>query len=482
MAIVVQKFGGSSVASAEKIRRCAARAVEAKRDGHDVIVVVSAMGDTTDDLIDLARQITDSPAKREMDMLLATGEQVSIALMSMAIHSMGMDAVSMTGGQLGIITDETHTKARIRSIDEDRIRRELERGRIIVAAGFQGTTGSGDITTLGRGGSDTTAVALAAALSRHAERGADELGAESMVGAKDSHHRAAIGHQHRAIEHVPTPSKGGGEGVRLASLPAVAARRTAPGSVAAASVPAVICEIYTDVLGVYTADPRKCPGARKLDRISYEEMLELASLGAAVMHNRAVIFGWKYDVPIHVRHSHQPVAGTMIIRETPDMEDIAVVGCALKQDLGRISLRRVPNLPGVQALIFRRIAEANIMVDDIMQTEFGDQANISFTVDHADLADVKVAAGKALEEIGSGELAIEIGLGKVSAVGAGMRTHSGIASTMFDALGRAGVPINNITTSEIKISCILPQQMGEKALQAVHDAFGLGAVEAGGAA
>jgi aspartate kinase len=473
MAIVVQKFGGSSVANADKIRRCAARAVEARRTGNDVIVVVSAMGDTTDDLIDLARQITDSPAKREMDMLLATGEQVSIALMTMAIHSMGMDAVSMTGGQLGIITDETHTKARIRSIDEDRIRRELERGRIIVAAGFQGTTGSGDITTLGRGGSDTTAVALAAALSRHVERSADELGAESMGGARDIQQPSAINDQHRTSGLVPPPSKSGGVG--LAPFPAAgAAARSEPSSDVAASVPAVVCEIYTDVLGVYTADPRKVPRARKLDRISYEEMLELASLGAAVMHNRAVIFGWKYDVPIHVRHSHQPDPGTMIVRESADMEDIAVVGCALKQDLGRVSLRRVPNRPGVQSLIFQRIAEANIMVDDIMQTEFGEQANISFTVDHADLADVKVAAGKALDEIGTGELAIEIGLAKVSAVGAGMRTHSGIASTMFEALGKAGVPINNITTSEIKISCILPQQMGEKALQAVHDAFGLG--------
>lgn len=270
----------------------------------------------------------------------------------------------------------------------------------------QGATGSGDITTLGRGGSDTTAVALAAALDIETQGG--------------------------------------------------------------------VCEIYTDVDGVYTADPRKVPGARKITRISYEEMLELASLGAGVMHNRAVMFGQKYGVPIHVRHSMKPDEGTMIIRETPDMEDIAVVGCALKQDLGRISLRRVPNRPGTQAAIFRHIADASVVVDDIMQTEYGDTANISFTVDHADLADVKLAAGKALEEIGTGELAIEIGLAKVSAVGAGMRTHTGVASTMFDALGRAGIPINNITTSEIKISCILPMQHGERALQVVHDAFGLG--------
>ncbi|QOJ18645.1 MAG: aspartate kinase [Phycisphaeraceae bacterium] len=406
MPTLVQKFGGSSVATPEKIRHCASRAAAARRDGSDVIVVVSAMGDTTDDLLALAAAITDCPHKRELDMLLATGEQVSIALMTMALHALGMDAISMTGAQMGIVTDEVHTKARIRAINVDRIRAELSRGRIIVAAGFQGATGSGDITTLGRGGSDTTAVALAAALDIETQGG--------------------------------------------------------------------VCEIYTDVDGVYTADPRKVPGARKITRISYEEMLELASLGAGVMHNRAVMFGQKYGVPIHVRHSMKPDEGTMIIRETPDMEDIAVVGCALKQDLGRISLRRVPNRPGTQAAIFRHIADASVVVDDIMQTEYGDTANISFTVDHADLADVKLAAGKALEEIGTGELAIEIGLAKVSAVGAGMRTHTGVASTMFDALGRAGIPINNITTSEIKISCILPMQHGERALQVVHDAFGLG--------
>jgi len=317
-----------------------------------------------------------------------------------------------------------HTRAKIRSIDEQRIRAELSRGRIIVAAGFQGTTGEGQITTLGRGGSDTTAVALAAVLN-------------------DPERRS----------------------------------RTPPNEHARSPAPAddgVVCEIYTDVDGVFTADPNRVRTARRLERISYEEMLELASLGAAVMHNRAVIFGWKYDIPIHVRPSAKPDAGTMILRESPDMEDLAVVGCALKQDLGRISLRKIPNRPGVQSAIFRHISEAGVMVDDIMQTEFGDLASISFTVDHTDLADVKVAAGRALEEVGTGELAIEIGLAKVSAVGAGMRTQTGVATTMFEALGAAGIPINNITTSEIKISCILPMQHGEAALQIVHDAFDLG--------
>jgi len=441
MSILVQKFGGTSLMDAERIRGCAARAARARRDGHDVIVVVSAMGHTTDHLIDLANSVSPDapPHKREMDMLLSTGEQVSIALMTMALHALGIDAVSMTGGQLGIITDTFHTRARIRSIDEQRLRDQLAKGRIIVAAGFQGLTDTGEITTLGRGGSDTTAVALAAALSPPSPHGTPG---------------------HRA----------GGEG---ASLPSPHGRG-AGGEGDCGQKPTALCEIYTDVDGVYTADPRRVRGARLIDRISYEEMLELASLGAGVMHNRAVIFGQRYNVPIRVRHSRTDGQGTLITKETPEMEDVAVIGCALKQDLGRVSLRKVPNEPGVQARIFRHISDAGIMVDDIMQTEFGDLASLSFTVDHTDLADVKVAVGEALDELGTGELAIEIGLAKVSAVGIGMRTQSGVATIMFKALGDAGIPINNITTSEIKISCILPMQHGEKALQIVHDAFGLG--------
>ncbi|MHC4217766.1 MAG: aspartate kinase [Planctomycetota bacterium] len=409
MTVVIQKFGGTSLADPQRILHCASRAVAARRAGHRVVVVVSAMGDATDGLIRLASDVTEHPSQRELDMLLTTGEQVSIALMTMALHRLGVDAVSMTGAQMGIITDEIHTKARIRSIDTEGLETELDRGRIIVVAGFQGMSSEGQITTLGRGGSDTTAVAIAAALGVR-----------------------------------------GGDGDRGG-----------------------VCEIYTDVDGVYTADPRRVPNARKLDRITYEEMLELASLGAGVLHNRAVIFGQKYDVPIRVRPSAGPDEGTMIVKETPEMEDITVVGCALKPDLGRISLRRVPNTPGVQAGIFRHIAEAGTIVDDIMQTEYGDRADVSFTVDHQDLADVKVAVEKALEEIGTGELAVEIGLAKVSAVGVGMRTHSGVAAGMFKALGDAGIHIANITTSEIKISCIVPKAQGEQALQVVHDAFGL---------
>jgi len=403
--VLVQKFGGTSVADPERIRRCAARVAAAHQEGHAVVVVVSAMGHTTDELIALAEGLNDAPSKREMDMLMATGEQVSSALMAMALHRLGVDALSMTGWQLGIRTNGAHRGARIEAIETGRIERELAAGRVVVAAGFQGVTSAGEVTTLGRGGSDTTAVAIAAALR--------------------------VGRQ-------------GG-----------------------------CCEIYTDVDGVYTADPRQIPNARKVPRISYEEMLELAALGAGVMHTRAVMFGQKYGVPIHVRHSQRPEQGTMIIEEESAMEDRPVMGVALKADLGRVSLRRIPNRIGVQGQIFQEISAANIMVDDIVQTDLGELANISFTVEHADLADVKLAAGAVLEQLGTGELAIEIGLAKVSAVGTGMKSHTGVASTMFSALGAARIPIQNITTSEIKISCILAKEHGQRALQVVHDAFGL---------
>ncbi len=418
MATIVQKFGGSSVGDAQRILRCAKRVAETRAAGHDVVVVVSAMGDTTDDLIALAESITPEPDRREMDMLMATGEQVSVALMAMALQKLGVPAISLTGGQVGIRTNDAHRRARITAIDAVRMRQEFALGRVPVVCGFQGTAPNGDITTLGRGGSDTTAVALAAALE---------------------------------------VAKDGG-----------------------------YCDIFTDVDGVYTADPRIVKNAAKLKAISYEEMLELAALGAGVMHARAVMFGEKYGVPIHVRHSQKPDTGTMItdersaremhgsqLGENKRMEDIVVVGAALKPDLGRVSLRRIPNHVGVQAQIFDRIAKASIMVDDIVQTEFGDMASISFTVDHADLADVKIAASQVLDQLGTGELAIEIGLAKVSAVGTGMKSHTGVASRMFRALGEAQVPIHNITTSEIKISCIVPKEHGQRALQTVHDAFNL---------
>ncbi len=406
MALIVQKYGGTSLADPQRIANCAKRAVAAREQGHQVVVVVSAMGKTTDNLLSLASEITDRPRQRELDILLATGEQASTALMAMAIHNHGIDAVSFAGHQLGIVTDPVHCKAKIRSIDADRIRFELDAGRIVVAAGFQGVSIDGQITTLGRGGSDTTAVALAAALS---------------------------------------------------------------GSLAKAT-----CEIYTDVDGVFTADPRRVNQARKLERISYEEMLELASLGAGVMHSRAVMFGRNYNVPIHVRHSASPETGTMIIEETPDMENVSVVGCALTPDLGRVSLRKIPNQPGVEATIFKHIAAADVLVDDIMQIEYGDCVDISFTVEFQDLAEIKPAAQRALDELGRGEMAVEVGLAKVAAVGVGMRTHTGVAATMFKALAEAGINIANITTSEIKITCIVSKEHGEQALRVVHDAFGLG--------
>ncbi|MFG0331422.1 MAG: aspartate kinase [Phycisphaerales bacterium] len=410
MSLIVMKFGGTSVGDLELIRRAAGRVAQRAAEGHQVVVVVSAMGHSTDELVRMALSLTPDPPDRELDMLLSTGEQVSIALLAIALAQFGRPAVSFTGGQVGLKTSPTHTRARVKSIDAERIIRELDAGRIVVVAGFQGVDDAGSITTLGRGGSDTTAVALAAAL--HSE----------------------------------------------------------------------VCEIFTDVDGVYTADPRRAPSARKLSRISYDEMLELAVLGAGVMHARAVQFGKKYGVPIHVRHSHRPDPGTMIVKESPEMEESTVIGCALKEDLGRVTLLEFPNSPGVTGALFKQIADADILVDDIIQTESEKGASISFTVEHTDLADVKPIAERVLQKLGAGKLVIDVGLSKISVVGLGMRSHSGVAATMFAALGDIGVNISNITTSEIKISCIIDRPNGGKALEAVHAAFGLGrsADEAGG--
>ncbi len=412
VSLLVQKFGGSSVADAEKIRRCAARVMEARGAGHDVVVVVSAMGKTTDRLIELAHEVTPTPARREMDQLLATGEQVTIALMAAALESMGQGAVSLTGAQAGILTDEAHTRARIDSIDTARLRGELSAGRVAVVAGFQGATGTGEVTTLGRGGSDTTAVALAAALK------AEE------------------------------------------------------------------CEIYTDVSGVFTADPRLIPGARKLERISYEEMVELAALGAKVMASRAMVLGMKTRVRIHVRDSHLAERGTIIMPEDDPMlfgmEQDEVTGVALKTNVGRVTIDDLPDAAAVHARMFAAVAGAGILVDDIMQTRRGvdgaDHATVSFTVDHADLADVRPVLDRVLGEIGRGRVSIDVGLCRVSAVGVGMRTQTGVAARMFKALAEASggpIHIQNITTSEIKIACILAKEDGPRALQAVHDAFRL---------
>ncbi len=402
MAVLVLKFGGTSVGDVEAVNRVAARVAEFWSDEVGVVVVVSAMGKTTDSLVKMANLVNPDPPPRELDMLLSSGEQVSIALLAMALTKLGRPAVSFTAGQIGLCTSTAHTRARILRADCDEIRRVLRDGRIAVVAGFQGITESGQITTLGRGGSDTTALALAAAL--HADR----------------------------------------------------------------------CEIFTDVDGVFTADPRKVPGACKRKLISFDEMLELAVLGAGVMHPRAVLFGQRYGIPIHVRNSRHAEQGTLITGASTMMEEEAVAGCALKEDLGRVTLLGLPNADGIQAKIFSALSEHEVFVDDIIQTTAGsDRVNISFTVDHVDLSDVKPAMEAVLRGVGVGEMDIDVGLSKVSVVGLGMRSQTGVAAKMFEALRAANVSISNITTSEIKISCIVNRPDGEMALNAVHQAFEL---------
>lgn len=409
MGLIVQKFGGTSVADAERIHKAARRAIAAKEKGNQVVVVVSAMGDTTDDLIDLAKQVCSyggkeiQPPKREMDQLLVTGEQVTIALIAMAICAQGHSAISFTGGQIGLVTDAAFSKARIQSINKQRIFEQLDKGSIVIVAGFQGITPEGEFTTLGRGGSNATLVALGAVLS------------------------------------------------------------------------ADVCENYTDVDGIYTADPRIVKGARKIDRISYDEMLELSGLGASVLQTRAVEFAKKYNVPLHVRNSQNDNEGTWIVQETRNMEHIVVSGAALKKDLTRVTIKGVPDQPGIAAKIFSTIATANIVVDDIIQNVMDDNtANISFTVEHGDLADIKPVVERLTQELGAGTQALyQPSLAKVSVVGVGMRTHTGVAQRMFKALADAKVNIQNITTSEIKISCIISKDDAARALQIVHDAFEL---------
>jgi aspartate kinase len=408
MGLIVQKFGGSSLADAAKIHRAATRAVAAKVRGHQVVVVVSAMGDTTDDLIELATEVCKhngvdiAPPKREMDQLLATGEQVTIALMAMAINAQGHQAISFTGGQIGLVTDTAFSKARIQSINKQRMFDQLAEGKIVIVAGFQGITPDGDLTTLGRGGSNATLVAIGAAL------GAEE------------------------------------------------------------------CENYTDVDGIYTADPRIVKNARKIDHISYDEMLELSGLGASVLQTRAVEFAKKYNVRIHVRNSQNDNPGTWIVAETSHMEHIVVSGAALKKDLTRVTVKSVPDKPGVAAKIFGEIAAANIVVDDIIQNVMDDNtANISFTVEHGDLADIRPVVDQLCRDLGAVSPIYQSDLSKVSVVGVGMRTHTGVAQKMFKTLADAKINIQNISTSEIRISCIIVKADGPRALQLVHDAFDL---------
>jgi aspartate kinase len=428
--LVVQKFGGTSVANAERIRAAARRAIRAKQAGQQVIVVVSARGDTTDDLIELAREITDQPPAREMDMLLSTGEQISIALMAMAIQALGERAISFTGAQVGIVTDSTHTKARIRNISTDRMRRALADGQIVIVAGFQGIDENYNITTLGRGGSDTTAVALAAVMKHDP-----------------------------TPPPAPSPRGGDGDGGR------------GNGDVG--------CEIYTDVDGVYTTDPRVVPEARKLDLISYDEMLELASVGAGVMHSRSIEFAKKFDVPVQVRSSFSDVEGTWIVPEADWMREVVVCGAALVRDEARVALLGVPDEPGVSHRIFATLADRNLVVDMIAQNAGSHgKAAIGFTVLGNELPAALAVLRPLADELGA---AVEHDeqVSKVSIVGTGMRTHTGVAERMFAALASADVNMKMITTADIKISVLVDRADGLKALRAVHQAFNLAAPRPG---
>lgn len=403
MGLVVQKFGGSSLADAEKIKSAALRIVKTHLDGNQVIVVVSARGNTTDELIDMAYSICDNPDSRELDMLVSTGEQISISLMAMAIHSLGYPAISLTGGQVGIRTDSSHTKARIVNISTTKIDEELGKGNIVIIAGFQGIDFNSNITTLGRGGSDTTAVAIAAKMK------------------------------------------------------------------------ADLCEIYTDVDGIYTADPRKVPDARKLEKISYDEILELASLGAQVMQPRSIEFAKKYNVPIYVRSSFNQSSGTLICKEVPEMEDIVVSGATVSNNDAKITIRGIPDKPGQAANIFNEIAKNNINVDMIIQnTSSNNLADLTFTVSKNDLKDAMRTAQEIVKKIDAREVITDSKIAKLSIVGIGMRSHTGIAQKMFSALANEKINIQMISTSEIKVSCIIDEANADRALCTIHKVFELG--------
>ena len=402
MAIIVQKFGGTSVADAEKIRRAAKRVIKAVEKGFRVVVVASARGKQTDQLVADALELNPNPPKREMDQLLSTGEQQSVSLFAMALEAMGYSAISFTGSQIRMMTDSVYTKARIVSIDAERIHRQLEQGNVVIVAGFQGIDEHGNITTLGRGGSDTTGVALAAAL-----------------GAK-------------------------------------------------------ICEIYTDVDGIYTADPRIYKEAVKMKQISYDEMLEMASLGAGVMHPRAIEFGKKYDVTIHVRSSSEDTEGTIITHEVPQMEGVVVSGATIQRDMAKIGLVGVDNVPGNAAKVFAHLAKAKVVVHDIVQTELSpEKANLSFMINVSDLPAAKEAVEQIKNDVNCQSVFAREDIAEVSVVGVGMRSHYGVAVKMFGALAEAKVNIDSITTCEIRISCSVNEDQAEMALKAICGAFEL---------
>lgn len=403
--ILVQKYGGSSVANISRIKNAAKRIVRYKNKGYEVCVIVSALGDTTDELVDMAYRISKEPPDRELDMLMSTGEQVSSALLAMAINSLGKEAISFTGAQVGIVTDRFHTKARIKAISAKRLKEELNKGKIVIVAGFQGITPDKDITTLGRGGSDMTAVALAKVL--------DACG----------------------------------------------------------------CEIYTDVEGIYTADPRIVKDAKKLDKISYEEMLELASSGAQVMQARSIEAASKFNIPLHVRSSFNTKQGTIISKEVKAMEDVVVSGVSLNKNEAKVTICDVPDKPGIAAKIFGTIADSNINIDMIIQNVSRKRArttDVSFTVPKEELQKTLKVVRELARTIGASGVIFDEGIAKVSVVGIGMRSHSGVAARMFKALARENINIEMISTSEIKISCVVNKDHGEKAVKAIHKIFALG--------
>ncbi|HSP20380.1 MAG TPA: aspartate kinase [Myxococcaceae bacterium] len=407
MALWVQKYGGTSVADPDRIRTVARRCLQARAAGHDLVVVVSAMSGETNRLLRLVQAVNQRPSEREQDVVVATGEQVTIGLLSLAIQAQGGQAASFLAHQCRIVTDNVYGKARIKHIDEEPLRAALRRGDVAVVAGFQGVDDAGNVTTLGRGGSDTTAVALAAAL--HAER----------------------------------------------------------------------CEIYTDVDGVYTADPNVCPAARKLDRVSYEEMLEEASLGAKVLQIRSVEFAMKYRVPLWVKSSFTDDPGTLVCEEDAAMEDVLVSGITHDRNEARLVLRGVPDRPGVAARIFGALDERSIVVDIIVQTAQQDgRADLSFTIGRADFAVAREAMEKLVAELGLRAVESDDQIAKISIVGVGMRNHSGVAARMFEVLGKEGINIQMISTSEIKVSCVVAAKYAELAVRALHTAFGLDRPEA----
>ena len=408
MALIVQKFGGSSVADAEGMKRVAARIVATKKAGNQVVVVVSAMGDTTDELIDLANQVSPIPPGRELDMLLTAGERISMALLAMAIHNLGFEAQSFTGSQAGVITDSTHGKARIIDVTPGRIREAIDSGNIAIVAGFQGISqDTKDITTLGRGGSDTTAVALAAALD------------------------------------------------------------------------ADVCEIYTDVDGIFSADPRAVPSARKLSTVTYEEMLELAAAGAKVLHLRCVEYARRYNLPIHVRSSFSPLEGTWVVENHPEggtMEQAIIAGVAHDKSEAKVTIVGVPDRTGVAARIFQALADNDLNIDMIVQNVSAAATgltDISFTLPKADGAEATTVLQKIQGEVGFASIQYDDTIGKLSLVGAGMRSHPGVTATFFAAMSEAGVNIEMISTSEIRISIIVRESDLERAAKAAHTAFGL---------